>query len=440
MPQKKALGLSTQIFTRGIKLAKASLGAGRFAAHRWFNPDSDVSAGWLRQIEHLVQELGQLKGTAMKVGQTLSLYGESLFSKEVNDIFKTLQQKSQPLGWDLMEPVLLRELGMEKYQELQIDSKPLASASIGQVYRAQIKATGEWIALKVQYPGVDLAVETDMKLLGFILGLPGVFPGGLKMDQVLSEIKDMFTQELDYAQEFRFIELFKKYLENDPRYYVPRPFARYSTPRVLATELAEGHRADAEEVQALSLERRNRLGAAFLDLYLRELLEFKMVQTDPHLGNYMVQIQPSGEDRLVLFDFGAVRAVPEDFLISYQHLIYGSLQRDSSFVEKGGRGLKLLLPNDPQKLVLDYVDLCFLLTEPFASDEPYDWANSDLPKRVAGRAAHVAFNYKLRAPPKELVFLDRKLGGVFIFLSVLKSHWSGRAMVFEALTKHRNFP
>ncbi len=425
MPQKKDQSLSTSLFNRGLSLARASIRAGRFAA-----------GGGLANIEVLVQELGRLKGSAMKVGQTLSLYGESLFPKEVNDLLKNLQAQAQPLSWPAMERQLLNELGPERVDELDIDETSLASASIGQVYKAKIRATGEIIALKIQYPGVEEAIDSDMKLLKVILALPGIFPGGLRLEHLLAEIREMFMQEIDYTFEIRYVDKFREWLAGDGRYLVPKTYPRYSTRRVLATEFMSGVRADDPQVQSLPLERRNQLGEAYFDLYLRELLDFKVVQTDPHLGNYLVEVG-SSEDKLILFDFGAMREAPDEFLSHYQNLMMGGVTREARLVEKGGRGLGLLKPEDSLQLVEDYVKLCYQLCEPFHVEGAYDWGASDLPKRVAEQVKHVAFSYKLRAPPREIVFLDRKLGGVFMFLSVLKCKWAGRELVLSSLKKFR---
>ena len=159
-----------------------------------------------------------------------------------------------------------------------------------------------------------------------------------------------------------------------------------------------------------------------------------------------MRIDPATEgarDRLVLFDFGAARAVPEEFLNCYRLLMQGGLARDARLVEKGGRQLGLLLPEDPQELVLDYVELCFLLVEPFSLTDDgtdYDWAATDLPKRVAAKVGRIAATYKLRSPPRELVFLDRKLAGVFIFLSVLKCKMNARALVETRLRENMPTP
>ena len=437
MPQKKdgLKDIRTNLLTRGFALAKAGFRAGSLGLNQLKGTADPNSPAWLGKVEYLIKELGQLKGTAMKVGQTLSMYGEHLLPKEVNDMLKTLQSDSPPLQWPSIRKVLAEQLGEQALSELDFDETPLASASIGQVHKARVRDTGQVLAIKIQYPGVDQAVETDLKLLKFILNVTEMVPRGPRFDQVFAEIREMFHQEVNYELERNFGERFHEILKDDPRYVVPKFYPRYCTRKVLAMEFIEGVRADHELVQGLSQERRNRLGLSFLDLYLRELLDFKLMQTDPHLGNYMIQVDMNGDkDRLVLLDFGAARGVPDEFLVSYRMLMEGGLDRDARVIEKGGRQLGLLLPDDPMALIDDYVKICNLLTEPFHGE--YDWGNSDLPKRVAAAVTHIAGSYRLRAPPRELVFLDRKLGGVFIFLSVLKCKLAARDSVLAALASY----
>ncbi len=425
MPQKKETlnKLRSSLLSRGLSMAKAGIRAGGLAFGK-----GDITG----QVSLLVEELGKLKGTAMKVGQSLSMYGEHLLPKEVNDLLKNLQQASPALSWPAIREVLVHELGEALLNELDIEETSVAAASIGQVHRGKIKASGQTVAIKIQYPGVDMAIETDLKLLKFILNLSEIVPRGPRFDQVFAEIKDMFLQEINYEFEHLSSERFGKFLDGDNRYLIPKVFTTYSTCKVLTQSFANGFRADSPEVQSLSQTRRNRIGLLFLELYLRELLKFNVVQTDPHLGNYMIQIDPDGEnDRLVLLDFGAVREVPADFLASYRVMIHGSIEGNARMAEKGGLMLGLLQPGDSAELTQDFLDLCFLLTEPFHGE--YDWGQSDLPQRVAKRVAKIATTYRLRAPPREFVFLDRKLGGVFIFLSVLKCKVDAGPMVREIL-------
>lgn len=427
--------IRTSMLTRGFSLFKASVKVGALSASSWLNPSGEKPPGWLNQLDFLIKEIGQLKGTAMKVGQTLSIYGEHLLPKEANELIKQLQQNSPSLSWEAIYEVLLEELGAERLKLLNIDQKPIAAASIGQVYKAQVKSRkSARMVLKVQYPGIGEAVETDLKLLKFILNMTEVLPRGPRFEQIFAEIREMFYQEIDYTLEREFSERFGLLLQHDPRYRVPHVHPDFCTAKILGLDFMQGLRADHPDVQTLTQERRNELGKNFLQLYLMELLDFQLMQTDPHLGNYLIAIDPKGSaDQLILLDFGAVRQVPNEFLLKYIDIIEGGLTGDARRTEKGGRQLGLLLPDDSLSLVNEFTSLVFAILEPFQG--VYDWGASDLPKRIAGQLSRIAFNYRMRAPPRELVFLDRKLAGVFIFLSVLNCKMDARHLILEAIQK-----
>lgn len=439
--------LKTALLSRGLSLAKASIKASQLAASQFGRSGAGASIPkeiLQKQVEVIAKELGQLKGSAMKVGQLLSTYGENFLPPEVNEILKTLQHQSPPLAWERIEPLLQKELG-PRYEDFDFEPVALASASIGQVHLGTRRSDGRKFAFKVQYPGVDTAIETDLKFLKLILGLLRIIPKGARFDQIFDEIRGMLHQEVDYKRELFHTQKFRELLADEAHVLVPEAFEEYSTSKLLVTEYMDGIGADDPAVQSLSLERRDRLGLKFFEVYLRELLEFHLMQTDPHLGNYKIQIDENGEDRLVLLDFGATRAIPDQFLKNYVSLMSSALTQDRNGIQQAGLDLGLLEPDDPEPLVRLYVDVCLLITEPFAmapgtpytdTEGRYDFSASDLPRRVAQKASQLALKFKLRAPPKELVFLDRKLGGVFVYLSVLKCHLCARPLLEEHLHQH----
>lgn len=439
------MSIKTRSLSRGLSLLKASIKAGSVAARQFVSSNrttEEKAAFVVAQVKAFAEEMGQLKGSAMKVGQLISTYGEHFLPPEANKVLKTLQQSSPPVSWSVIEGQLKSELG-ERLNDLEIEREPMASASIGQVHRARDKENGEVYAVKIQYPGVDKAIDSDLRLFKVLLSTLNLLPRGTRMDQVFEEVREMLHQEVDYKNEYAFTLKYYNALKDDPRFVVPKPIEKYCTSRIMVTRFIEGHEVDSEEVLNLSLERRNRLGRNFLELYLDELTKYQLVQTDPHFGNYRVQIDPEGElDKLVLFDFGAMREVPDHFLENYKKLIKAGLDRSEDLVIEAGLNLKLLEPEDPKELVQKYIDLCFLITEPFSDpgwstvpqglmdeDGRYNWGESDLPKRVAMKGSELAFKFKLRSPPKESVFLDRKLGGVFIFLKVLGCRLEARSQI-----------
>jgi predicted unusual protein kinase regulating ubiquinone biosynthesis (AarF/ABC1/UbiB family) len=442
-PKQTLKSIKSGLLSRGLALAKVSVSAGAKAASHALGgilgPEEEkgdrIKALLASQMDLLARELGQLKGSVMKVGQMLSMYGEHLLPPEANAVLKQLQNQSPPLEWEAIERVLLQELGFEKLAELEIEETSHASASLGQVHRATIRETGEKLALKIQYPGVDRAIDSDLSALRRILSVSRILPKVDRYDSLFQEVREMLKQEVDYTREAKFTNEFAARIQKDSRYRVARVFERYSTERVIATEFLEGVGVDSPEVAALSQQRRDALGKAFFELYLRELFDFRSMQTDPHFGNYRIQIDPQGEaDRLVLLDFGAMREIPEGFVDSYRVMVRGALQESRVELEAGALALGFIQADDPQELKDAFAGLCFLFGEPFR-DPAYDWNASDLPKRVIAAGSKLAFfpKFSLRAPPREIVFLDRKLGGVFIFLSVLRVRTDLRPSLLRAV-------
>lgn len=384
-----------------------------------------------KQIILITEKFGNLKGGLMKVGQMLSVYGEYFLPPEVNSILKDLQSQSTPFEWEKLKIVLTERLGPQALEELEINPIAEASASLGQVHKAKIKSTGEILALKIQYPDVDKAVNNDLKALKNVLKIAELFPQISHLDLLFDEVQNMLSQELDYIHEMKWTDKFRKALDGDSRYLVPKTYPDYTAPKVIATSFETGVNVDSKEVAELSQERRNRIALAALDLYFRELFSFGFVQTDPHIGNYKIQINDI-QDRILLFDFGAVREFSDEFLENYRGLVRSALKKDYKGLEEYSIKLKFTEATDPEKLKNTFYEFCILMVEPF-TDEVYDWGDTDLPKRITKMVAEVILEFKVRTPPREVVFLDRKTTGVFIFVSILKAKVSAKDLLEKYL-------
>lgn len=442
--------IKSSVFSRSMALAKMTLKTGvQLAGHSIKNSmSSDKSAAWQDflkdQAQTLSLELGQLKGSLMKAGQMLSMYGEHFLPPEANQFLKTLQSESPPLKWEPIYETLKKELGDEKLALLEIQTQALASASMGQVHRAKIKATGEEIVLKVQYPRVDEAIDSDLKGIKTILGLLKLLPRDFDPSALFEEVREMLHQETDYELEAENTERFGKLLENDSRFVVPKVYREFSNRKILALSYEKGLRADDSIIQNLSQEKRNKIALNFLDLFFKELYDWKIVQTDPHVGNYQIRLNPFGEDQIILFDFGATRSYGNDFLNHYYDMIRGVLFQDRATFLKGSKALNFIRENDDPELIRLFEEFCFETIEPFiAPDDPrnrqglvnsdgtYDWKNTDLPQRITAKVLTVVRKNSFRTPPREILFLDRKTGGVFIFLSVLRARICGRDVLLK---------
>lgn len=440
--EKRLDKIKSGVFSRGLALAKLTLNtsahlAGHGAATLLSNSDvkSEKWKAFLKgRALEFSSELGELKGSLMKAGQMLSMYGEHFLPPEANELLKSLQSQSPPLAWSAIEPVIKANLSPEKIALLEIDKEAIGSASLGQVHRATIKATGEQIVLKVQYPGVDRAIDSDLKAIKSFLSLLKVLPRGVSTDHIFAEVREMLVQEMNYELEAKETKLYGERLKGDSRYIVPKVYDEFCGPRVIATSFEKGLAPDDKLVSSLSQERRNRLAESFLDLYLTELFDWGIVQTDPHLGNYRVRLSPTGEDQLILLDFGAVRAYPDDFLIPYRRMVRAALINDPEQLRAEALNLKFLDKTDSTALVSLFEQFCFGMVEPFQEKAgDYDWKKSDLPQRLTKIALQILQKFPLRTPPREILFLDRKTGGVFIFLSVLGAKMNGAKLLAKKL-------
>jgi len=435
--KKEIKNLRTGTFARGFSLAKLGLQASAKAAGNAVgNLMASEAAQTIRNKAHvleqvalLTKEFGQLKGSLMKAGQMLSVYGEHFLPPEANLILKTLQSDSPPVEWDEMRKVLNRQLGKERMNELEIDPVAIGAASLGQVHRATIKATGEEIVLKIQYPGVDKAIDGDIKALKKLFAITEWLPKVPATEGIFEEVKIMLKQELDYERELEQLSYFHETLSGDARYVVPRPYRAYCTRRVLAMSYEEGVPVDSEAVLSLSQERRNAISEAALELYFKELFVYRKIQTDPHFGNYRVRLKGKGKDQLLLFDYGAVRELTAPFMARYKVMLGGLYWDKRELFDRGAYDLGVMEESDPEELKELFFQLCAAIVEPFAEEAPYDWKQNDLPKRVSRLTWDIVKRFPMRAPPREVVFLDRKMAGMFTFMSVLGAQVNARRLL-----------
>lgn len=439
-PDRKLDRIRSSVISRSLALGKLGLSAGtdlagRSLARLWESPetrDDNWKDFLTRQARRFSSEVGELKGSLMKAGQMLSVYGEHFFPPEVNQFLKTLQHDSPPVAWPAMEKILKREIEADRLAELEIDHDSMASASMGQVHRAREKSTGRSLAMKIQYPDVDKAIDSDLKAIQSFLAMIRVLPADFDTRPIFDEIREMLEQETDYVREAQSTKLYRELIGDDERFVVPEVVDRFSNRRILTTSFEQGVRPDDPLIQSLSQERRNRLAESFLHVYFKELFHWRVVQTDPHAGNYRIRLSPDGRDRFVLLDFGACREYSAEFMNSYRGMIRASILDDRPAFRRAAKELQFLREGDAPELEALFEEFCFMLVEPFKSDM-YDWKNTDLPQRTTAMVLKILRGHKWRTPPREILFLDRKTGGVFIMMGILGAKLRSRDLILSYL-------
>jgi predicted unusual protein kinase regulating ubiquinone biosynthesis (AarF/ABC1/UbiB family) len=307
--------------------------------------------------------------------------------------------------------VLAAELGRDWATRFaEFDFEPLAAASIGQVHGATTK-DGRDVALKLQYPGVRESIGSDVDNLGVLLRMSRILPVEIDLDPLLAELKRELEREADYVREADSTERYAKLVGDDPAVWVPRVHRDLCTRAVLATDRVHARPIEdlrgSEHPQA----RRDRVGERLLRLVVRELFEFRFMQTDPNFGNYL--FDPQGE-RVALIDFGAVREFAPHFTEEYRRFLVAAVERDRAALVAVGQRLGFLRGDEPRSAVDTYADLCALFTEPLRQRGAYDFARSGLSRRARDRGLEALGRHRLQQPPVEVLFLHRKLVGSFL--------------------------
>lgn len=419
---KKIKRIKSSFLSRNYSLAKLALTTGKDLYGLSKNVSLDTITDTLSKKGALLsEELGLMKGSVMKAGQALSNYFGDALPEPVREALGRLENQSHFLDWEEIK----KELPESFLKELEFTPQPLAAASIGQVHQALVKADGESLAVKIQYPGVKKAISKDIFLLKVFISSLNIIPKRLDISEVYEEIKEMMEQETDYTRELESIKKFKKLVDPLPGIKTVRAYEKYCNANVLSTYLEHGYGVRSDVVQNLSQEERNRLGRDFLELYFKELFEWGLCQTDGHFGNYMIQLDPQTKQASwLLMDFGAVKAIEGDFGNSYRSMmsavITGNRERFfQAFSDILKPGPKTQIDQNP---LWEYMEI---MRAPFV-ENGYAWGESDIPEKAMGHLPKLAKSVKGAKSPKETLFIDRKVANVFYMLKLLRSQFDAK--------------
>ena len=366
---------SSGALQRGYRLGRLGLSiAGSYLGYQaqnlWLGEDErPARAALLRQRAsgRVRQELGELKGAAMKLGQLLSLQGQALPEDVVRELAQ-LQMRAPAMHPSLARAQFKSSLGAypeEVFQEFEPEA--FAAASLGQVHRA-VTRDGARVAVKIQYPSIRLAIENDFKLLRSAV-LPGRMTGYFPK-ALVDELRRGILEETDYCREAANLELFRGGLSGLSYLTIPTVHPKLSSDRVLTMSYVEGESFDEFLRRKPSAALRDLVGRRLLEIYYAQMQRLKAVHADHHPGNYL--FRPDG--RIGLVDFGCVKRIDMAPVVEaykqrswrkspeeerrFLALIFGTrvpLARARKFIPVMERQANILFPPGPSKIT-DYRD------------------------------------------------------------------------------------
>jgi predicted unusual protein kinase regulating ubiquinone biosynthesis (AarF/ABC1/UbiB family) len=420
--------LARSAFRRGARLAslplgfagRATLGLGRRLGGA---PAEEVSEQLQqRAAEQLFRVLGELKGGAMKFGQALSLF-ESVLPEDVAGPYRVhlarLQDAAPPMPTSRVHAVLAREIG-PRWRESFTDFDPLpaAAASIGQVHQATW-ADGRTVAVKVQYPGADEALRSDLRQIGRLSKVFAPLAGGMDVSALVDELTARVSEELDYTLEADSQQQAAVGFADSEEFHVPLVLA--STPKVMVSEWVEG--AQLSSAADLPDEKRNAAALQYVRFLFAGPSVVGLLHADPHPGNFKLM----KDGRLGVVDFGLVARLPDGLPPAMGRILRIAQKGDAHQVAEGLHQEGFIASDIDAEDLLDYLSP---FVEPASVPEfqfNRDWMREQF-IRVRDPHASGGVAMKLNLPPSYLLIHRVWLGG----LAVL-SQLNARAAFGEVL-------
>ncbi|XP_050592484.1 atypical kinase COQ8B, mitochondrial isoform X1 [Bombus affinis] len=382
--------------------------------------------------ERIVSTLCKVRGAALKIGQILSIQDETIINPELQKVFERVRQSADFMPKWQVEKVLATELGHDWKNKLAtFEDRPFAAASIGQVHHGTL-LNGQDVAIKIQYPGVAMGIQSDVENLVGIMKVWNIFPKGMFIDNLVEVAKRELAWEVDYVREAECTRRYKQLIEPYLDYYVPAVVDELSTSQIFTTEMVEGIPVD--KCTSMNMETREHICKLIMSLCLKELFVFRYMQTDPNWSNFFYN---TNTRQLILLDFGACRGYEKSFMDKYIEIIYAASEGDRNKILNLSREMGFLTGYESKLMEEAHVDAVMVLGQVFDKNSKYyDFGGQDVTKRIQSLVPTI-LDHRLCPPPEEIYSLHRKLSGVFLLCAKLQVKINCRDMFREVYANYK---
>jgi len=302
---------SARFVSTGIKIG------GNYIKHyskKLFNPDLDKSELNEDNATDIYKSLSELKGSALKVAQMLSM-DKNLLPQAYVDKFTQSQYNAPPLSGPLIVQTFRKYFGKNPDQIFdKFNIRSTNAASIGQVHEAELN--GKKLAVKIQYPGVGEAISSDLKLVKpFAFRMLGM--SERELDVYMREVEERLLEETDYELELRNATEIGEACSFITGLRFPHYYPEWSNKRIITMDWIEGKMLPDFLKTDPSQEIRNAIGQSMWDFFLFQMKVMRKVHADPHPGNFIID----RDNNLCIIDFGCVKVIPSDFFDNYFQLL-----------------------------------------------------------------------------------------------------------------------
>ena len=364
-----------------------------------------------KNVTATVDTLKNLRGAAMKFGQLLSLDETVILSPDLAAIFAQLQSSGYSMTPSQLKKVLNHNWGDDWLKHFKyFDVRPFAAASIGQVHKATLKS-GEVVAIKVQFPGVKQSIDSDLATLKFIMKTSGMLPENFPLEHYLSQCGDLLKRETNYELEAENINLFSAFLNGSKVIHVPKVYNKLSTDQTLTMSFLEGR--ELSNIMEFDQSARDEISLNLIELLFNEIFNFKMVQTDPNLANFLLN---RGGKSICILDFGACCRVSEDTYRLYKELLSVALSLDlnciKSFLQE-----KYFIPQETSMAGTKFLENIISVTiNELSKDETFDFQKSKVFQLIVQENLNLYFDLiPSSVLGSDFIFIQRKIFGLILF-------------------------
>ncbi len=380
-------------------------------------------------IRRIADQLARMRGAAMKIGQLMSMDTGDMLPPELADIMARLRADADFMPPKQLQGVLNDAWGAGwRKQFAGFDVRPMAAASIGQVHKARLP-DGRELAIKVQYPGVARSIDSDVTNVGRLIQLSGLAPPGFDLGPYLDEARAQLHQEADYERESTYLKRFFELLGHEADFAVPEMVPELTTKNVLAMTFVPG--MNIEDVAHAPQEVRDRAAERLIALMLRERFGFEGMQTDPNFANYRYNAET---DQIVLLDFGAARELKPDIVARYSAVFAAGMTGDPVEIEKAAERMGIITPETEEPYRSLILEMNSIVFNHVRAADVMDFAISTLSAEMNAKGRILAeTNYVPPPLPMDLLFIQRKVAGMFLLATRLKARVPVRSLIENAL-------